>query len=78
MLMAASTHKIVNDALLLPPSARAYVAEKLIESLDVIEGSKISPEWKAEIKKRCKEIDKGTIKLKTAEEVFRKAYKALG
>jgi len=76
--MAASTHKIVNDALLLPPSARAYVAEKLIESLDVIEGGELSPEWRAEVRKRCEEIDKGTKKLKTAEEVFNKAYKVLG
>jgi len=76
--MAASTQRIVNDALLLPPSARAYVAEKLLESLDALEGGELSLQWKAEIKKRCKEIDKGTATLKSAEEVFEKAYKTLG
>ncbi len=30
--------------------------------------------WKAEIQKRCREIDEGAIRLVDAEEAFAKAY----
>jgi putative addiction module component (TIGR02574 family) len=62
----------------LPPVSRAFMAEKLIESLDVLdENASLSPAWKKEISKRCSEIDKGIAKLSSADSVFKKAFAVL-
>ncbi len=65
------------DALDLPPALRAFVAEKLIESLDVTGITPLSPKWKKEIRRRCAEMDRGAVKLRDADAVFAKAYDAL-
>jgi len=71
--MSAKAEQIVADALELPAAARAFVAEKLIESLDADAGAELSPAWKQEIRRRCQEIDRGQVKLRDAEAVFSKA-----
>jgi hypothetical protein len=76
--MSTITEKIVADALALSPQARAFVAEKLIESLDVTTGSEISPAWREEIQKRGRELDEGLVELRDAADVFAKAYGSLG
>jgi len=37
----------------------------------------LSPEWKKEIERRCREIDEGTVALSSAEDVFERAYARL-
>jgi hypothetical protein len=69
--------KILSDAMELPAKARAFVAEKLIESLDVSSGGELSPQWREEIRRRCKEIDEGVVELCEAESVFARACAAL-
>ena len=69
--------KVVTEAMGLSPSLRAFVAEKLIESLDATEAPPLSAKWKKEIRRRCAELDRGTVKLRDAEAVFTKAYAAL-
>jgi putative addiction module component (TIGR02574 family) len=75
--MAVAVDKIVSEALELPPPARAFVAEKLIESLDAVGGNELSPAWREEIRRRCREVDEGTAGLCDAEAVFARAYAAL-
>ena len=75
--MGMTAEKIVSEALGLPPHARAFVAEKLIESLDASPGEEISPLWREEIQKRCREVDAGLVELRDAADVFAKAYVAL-
>jgi len=75
--MSTTTEKIVAEALGLPPQARAFVAEKLIESLDALPGTDLSPAWREEIRKRCREVDQGSVDLRDAADVFAKAYGAL-
>jgi len=75
--MSITAERLVDEALNLPPQARAFVAEKLIESLDETPISTLSPAWKKEIKKRCQEMDQGLVKLRSTEDVFTKAYAAL-
>ena len=75
--MGMTAEKIVSEALGLPPQARTFVAEKLIESLDVSPGAEISPVWREEIRKRCREMDEGLVELRDAADVFAKAYAAL-
>ena len=76
--MSMTTDKIVSEALALSAQARAFVAERLIESLDAAPGTEISPAWRDEIKKRCREVDEGLVELRDAADVFAKAYGSLG
>lgn len=75
--MDATAEKIVNEALGLPQHLRAFVAEQLIESLDAAPGGEISPQWREEICKRCREIDQGLVQLVDAETAMAKARAAL-
>jgi hypothetical protein len=70
--------KIIEEVLSPSPQARAYVAEKLIESLDVETDVTLSSEWRDEIRKRCREIDEGAVELRDAAAVFARSYAALG
>lgn len=76
--MSTTVDKIVSEALDLSPQARAFVAEKLIESLDASPGAEISTAWREEIRKRCREIDEGRIELRDAADAFKNAYNSLG
>ena len=78
MNMDATVEKIVSQALSLPAQARAFVAEKLIESLDTEPDGEISPAWADEIRKRRRQIDEGLVELRDAEDVFDKAHSRLG
>jgi hypothetical protein len=75
--MTAKAEKIVAEALALPVQVRAFVAEKLIESLDATTPSGLSPAWKEELRKRCREIDQNAVQLLEADAVFGKAFTAL-
>jgi len=75
--MTMTADKIVTEALGLSAQARAFVAERLIESLDVLPGAELSPEWQKEVNRRCTELDRGTVELRDADDVFRKAYASL-
>jgi putative addiction module component (TIGR02574 family) len=76
--MQKTLENVMQDAMALPTVSRAFMAEKLIESLDVLdENVPLSPTWKKEINKRCSEIDKGIAKLSSADLVFKKVFSAL-
>ena len=75
--MSTTVDKIVSEALGLPPEARAFVAEKLIESLDIEPDAAISPAWREEVRRRCRDIDEGLVQLRDAQDVFTKAYSSL-
>ena len=76
--MSMTADKIVAEALGLSPQARAFVAERLIESLDAAPGAEISPAWREEIRKRCREVDESLVEIRDAADVFAKAYASLG
>ena len=75
--MTKKAEQLVTEALELSPQSRAFIAEKLIESLDLDPGAELSLEWKKEIQKRCQEVDKGAKELRDAESVFKKAFASL-
>jgi hypothetical protein len=56
---------------------RAFVAEKLIESLDSPASPALSAKWRREVRRRCAEMDRGTVKLRSAAVVFAKAHASL-
>jgi putative addiction module component (TIGR02574 family) len=74
----AKTDSIIDEILHLPRESRALLAEKLLESLDCEEGFEVSPEWMDEIKRRCREIDDGTVTLSSSEKVFEELDSKLG
>lgn len=51
--------KMANQALKLPKPARAYLAERLLESLDEDHDFAVSAEWLAEARRRGRELDSG-------------------
>jgi len=55
--------KILDEAMQLEPNARAFVAETLLESLDLDQDFAVSQEWLEEIRRRCDEIDSGKATL---------------
>ena len=75
--MSMTAEKIVTEALSLSPHARAFVAERLIESLDANPGTELSPAWREEILKRCREVDDDAVELRDAADVFARAHAAL-
>jgi putative addiction module component (TIGR02574 family) len=75
--MSVAIDKIVSDALGLPPQARAFVAERLIESLDAEPGDELSPLWKDEVRRRCQDVDQDLVELHNAEDAFARARGAL-
>lgn len=68
--------KVVTEALALSPQARAFIAEKLIESLDTPMETPLSPGWQAELLRRRREVREGLVELKDADAVFARAYSA--
>ena len=76
--MVAKTDSLVDEILHLPRESRALLAEKLLESLDYEEGFELSPEWMDEIRRRCREIDDGTVALSSSERVFEELDTRLG
>ena len=75
--MKTELDKIMSEAMDLPAPLRAFLAAKLIESLDANGAQELSDEWKEEIRGRCREIDEGTVRLVDAEEAIAKAYARL-
>jgi len=70
--------EVLAEALGLSPHARAFLAEKLIESLDIPATGELSGAWQEEIRKRCREMDEGIVQLRHAADVFAKAHETLG
>jgi hypothetical protein len=75
--MSITAEKVMTEAMGLPPVLRAFVAEKLIESLDAPDAPVLSAKWKKEVRRRCTELDRGTVELHDADDVFARAYAAL-
>lgn len=75
--MSPKAETIMTEALQLPREARALIAEKLLESLDIDEPFEVDEDWKKEIARRCREIDEGVVDLIPGEQVFKEAAERL-
>ena len=60
--MKTDLSKILQEAMQLPPEARAALAGSLLESLDDTLDEDVESAWEAEIAKRVKELDSGSLK----------------
>lgn len=75
--MSPEVENVMKQALELPSQVRAFLAEKLLESLDFEEPFDLSSEWRDEINRRCRQIDEGQVQLTPAEKVFTEALEKL-
>ena len=57
----AQANKVLEDALALPADQRARVAARLIESLDPEAEGDVDVAWRAEVARRVRELDDGTV-----------------
>ena len=73
--MAQTVKQLLDDVLSLPDETRAYVAEVLLESLDIGDDFPISDAWRREIDKRCSEIDEGKVTLVPGDEAMARLKK---
>jgi putative addiction module component (TIGR02574 family) len=64
--------EIMSAALLLPPGARAKLAENLLRSLDAEEQKRIDELWAQEAERRIKEIEDGIVTPIPGEEVMKR------
>jgi len=62
--------QLTESILALPNSSRAFLAEKLLESIDYEEELDVSEDWKNEALRRAKEIDDGVVECVPADELF--------
>jgi putative addiction module component (TIGR02574 family) len=60
--MSPSQKRLLEEALRLPPEARAALAGHLLESLDDSVDEDAEAEWGKEIARRIDELDRGTVK----------------
>ena len=75
--MGSIVEQLASQALSLPPGGRAFLAEKLLESLDAGDDFAVSAEWREEIGRRVKEIDTEKVQLLNSDQVFDEAFESL-
>ncbi len=76
--MSTTALKICIEALSLPRANRAEIAERLLASLeDKKATARAEQKWKVEIRRRRREIREGKARLIPADEVMRKALRAI-
>jgi putative addiction module component (TIGR02574 family) len=68
--MATSYDDLVAAALLLPPGARAALAEQLLESLDDPQQHQIDALWAQEAEKRAAQIEEGKVEALAGKDVM--------
>ena len=61
--MKRDPRDILQDALELPPEARAALAASLLDSLDQAVDEDAETAWQSEILTRLKELDEGRVRL---------------
>jgi len=72
--MTARAKQVLSEALSLPPSERAQLAERLFSSLDVSQKELYSL-WAKEADSRIDAYDRGDIKAVSANDVYKKTYR---
>lgn len=68
--MTATTEKLLNAVLALPPIERAELIQRLFQSFDPSEDTHIDTAWTNEIESRIEAYDKGLLTASPAEDVL--------
>ncbi len=76
--MAMTVDQIEKEAIALPSEARARLADRLVESLEAAEVSRIDKLWATEAKRRRDEVRQGQIKTIPGPEGLARVRRSLG
>ncbi|MDI6791374.1 MAG: addiction module protein [bacterium] len=71
------SNNLAEQLLSLPPASRAFLAEKLVVSIDNYADPEIEAAWSEEITRRIQEYEEGQVHGISSKEVFREARKRL-
>ena len=66
------------EALKLNPTARARLAKKLLNSLEVLSEAEVERLWVEEAERRNEQMERGVVEERRAEDVIRDARSRLG
>ena len=69
-LMPTTIEQITHEALTLPETDRAHLAQTLLQSLEPAEES-VEQAWASEVGRRLERVHEGTAQGRPADEVFR-------
>ena len=72
-----TVEQIAEEALTLPSEARALLADRLVESLDLAEDGLIRQVWMREARRRIDEVRSGAVGTIPAEEAFAQVRNAI-
>lgn len=76
--MTASIEQIIEGALALPDEARALLADRLVESLDPAEASRVHDLWVVEARRRIEDVRSGRVQTIPGEEALAQVRRAVG
>ncbi len=76
--MALTIDQITSEAMQLPVSSRAELAEKLVESLDFTEDDTVRTAWAAEAIRRRDDVRSGRVQTIPGEQVLAEIRQMLG
>ena len=63
--------ELETEALRLNPAARAKLAKKLLNSLDVLSEAEVERLWVEEAERRNEQVERGVVGMRRAEDVIR-------
>jgi putative addiction module component (TIGR02574 family) len=76
--MSLTLDQVADEAMQLPAAARALLAERMIESLDVSEVDDIQRAWAAEAVRRRDDVRSGRVQPIAGEDVVADVRRAVG
>ena len=76
--MPMTIEQLAAEALTLPSEERALLADRLVESLDAAEASRIDRLWVTEAKRRRDEVRKGVVQTIPGDEALARVRHSLG
>ena len=68
--MATRIEEITQEVLALPDNDKAFLLDRIVESLDPAEGSQLHNLWAAEAQKRLRELRTGEVKAIPGDEAM--------
>ena len=71
LTMSNEADELADQVLALPESVRAFMAHKLIGSLDDVIDDNADAEWALEIEKRSKQIEKAEVTCRPVDEAIK-------
>lgn len=76
--MSLTIDQLTKEAMQLPSSSRALLAERLVESLDVADTDELQKLWAAEAIRRRDEVRSGRVQPIPGEQVLAEVRRAVG